>query len=1165
MDKAEFIRIRTDTALSFITNQEVDEKAFIKALSLYYDDFTKLEKQDAALMAGLVNPPKQYKMRDLNRPNPLANIKLPNEMSYMPNRRFTTSYAQDWPQAHDDNPFGDRHPLSWELGACPLTHGAQWGDPHFVDHLMHLIEEDEDGRSIIDSMHQADRKGMIPNDMEDFVGRPSESLKDLYVADRSRNEFLSDEEYEDLKREQWNGKTSRLGMLAYLFGTEWQTPEQTDAFMGALRKLGSTEKHDSPEAKKIMNDFKGATGMSWERAKRNWYERMTPMARWWSRPQHRHGPVSATDDSDPLAELKSPWAKSKHYHKWMTDAEPGTLLPSFTHHWWQPFQHWGGVGRDVKSFVHLMRDSYPEAFSGWLGDKLLGTLEHEEHPINDPEDAHHSSGSSFFPTTANDETMAEHPHRFAVKTGWEGGSEHPRVRSINSRRGTWNAIANHHHLHPAEIGGQGGRMSVPSEALRQEPIGNIVQMHSDMGKPRVGRFQERHPGDEEYWNYHNPHYEASDSNQGKMMQEMALKLMEQHPELFGTKPGDIRGLSIARGNIQQLAQAANYHLLRGDNPDYMTTAPMTAAGGYAQQEVPLGPVHHSSKATHPTTHLPGNLDAWGHKMPATLAWKWDRPSNSIKFDIKDEPFDTLQTTVHENHVNLVNPTILNHPMQPKQTDVPALFTQNEQGLSPIVSGDLHKSNDDYEATGVFKTIINPAHTVYDIGSVDDLKGFTGDWVVQSRPEGKRVIVAKSGSHISAHNGKGQDVSLPKQVKEGLRKQSGDCTFDGVLKDKHYRAIDLLVHKGEDIHMDPLEDRLAILRTLYETDEGISFPMPKDCKFTDRDGLMKNIEAIGGEVWLRDATSTFMKGKESHHKWVLYAPNGDITKSALPYVSRVNGNIVLEYPELQPLVVKAEWDGNGLDVSIEDDSPLAIHAEKQISLWGPVAAHLYKYDIREVTPYPPFITNKASMVFTRAALLEPSGEQRPSAEQLVSARRHIAQGDQSLTTEQLLSAIDGLTEDMLIEQGGEYGLERTEEGEWTVNEAIDDDVEEKQGMNMARVSGSMSGGGWSGEMDMLTAPRGPTELVDEEATPMFDPFQQEDGEEIPLPLHISLQTTDGVGREIEGELDVREGDAKLSYPRKTKREQRKESEIATPLVDEEPPEIPPPMPDPAQTG
>ena len=114
---------------------------------------------------------------------------------------------------------------------------------------------------------------------------------------------------------------------------------------------------------------------------------------------------------------------------------------------------------------------------------------------------------------------------------------------------------------------------------------------------------------------------------------------------------------------------------------------------------------------------------------------------------------------------------------------------------------------------------------------------------------------------------------------------------------------------------------------------------------DRDGLVKNIDAIGGEVWLRDATSTFIKVKNRTISGV-YAPNGDITKSALPYVSRINGNIVLEYAELNPLVVKAEWDGNGLDLQIDDNAPLAKHAEKQVSIWVPLT-HLFKYDIKEI--------------------------------------------------------------------------------------------------------------------------------------------------------------------------------------------------------------------------
>ena len=124
------------------------------------------------------------------------------------------------------------------------------------------------------------------------------------------------------------------------------------------------------------------------------------------------------------------------------------------------------------------------------------------------------------------------------------------------------------------------------------------------------------------------------------------------------------------------------------------------------------------------------------------------------------------------------------------------------------------------------------------------------------------------------------------MKEGVREQMGDFVFDAFLKGKHLRAVDLLVHRSEDIHMDPLEDRLQILRTMYHTNDNISFPMPLDTKFTDQEGLVKNNDKIGGDLWIRDAQSTFAKGKEAHHLWVLYTPSQDglVKGTTLPYVS-----------------------------------------------------------------------------------------------------------------------------------------------------------------------------------------------------------------------------------------------------------------------------------------
>ena len=188
-------------------------------------------------------------------------------------------------------------------------------------------------------------------------------------------------------------------------------------------------------------------------------------------------------------------------------------------------------------------------------------------------------------------------------------------------------------MHPSEIAGYGKRMIIPSEALSQHPLGRIISSHSDMGWPRIGPTSERHPGDEEYHTYHNDHYAKSDVNIGKMMREMGIELMKEHgPSIFNPSDSmDVRANTIARGNIQQVAQAANHFLMRGHNPTYRTIAPKMVGEGIASQEVPIGPVHPDSHATTPSVYLSGDMDAWGHKMPATLAWNWNRESNGITF------------------------------------------------------------------------------------------------------------------------------------------------------------------------------------------------------------------------------------------------------------------------------------------------------------------------------------------------------------------------------------------------------------------------------------------------------------------------------------------------------------------------------------------------------
>ncbi len=158
---------------------------------------------------------------------------------------------------------------------------------------------------------------------------------------------------------------------------------------------------------------------------------------------------------------------------------------------------------------------------------------------------------------------------------------------------------------------------------------------------------------------------------------------------------------------------------------------------------------------------------------------------------------------------------------------------------------------------------------------------------------------------------------------------------------------------------------------------------------------------------------------------------------------------------------------------------------------------------------------------KASLLDTDGEPNPIQHTLTHARKHLTDGDEALTPAELKAGVKGLTDEMLDQFGGEYGLEQTEDGKWTVNQAIDDDMVEQKAISspIARISGSVQSGGWSGMMDAYTAPRGPTELLDEEGTPFFDPNQPDERQMEGMPQHIqSPHKQDGQGEDIDGELD-----------------------------------------------
>ena len=74
--------------------------------------------------------------------------------------------------------------------------------------------------------------------------------------------------------------------------------------------------------------------------------------------------------------------------------------------------------------------------------------------------------------------------------------------------------------------------------------------------------------------------------------------------------------AVCRGNLQQIAAAANHSLLRMQmGESYKTLAPNAEL---ASVMGPVGPVSPDSHAVVPPTYVSGDTDAWGHEMPTNL-------------------------------------------------------------------------------------------------------------------------------------------------------------------------------------------------------------------------------------------------------------------------------------------------------------------------------------------------------------------------------------------------------------------------------------------------------------------------------------------------------------------------------------------------------------------
>jgi len=202
----------------------------------------------------------------------------------------------------------------------------------------------------------------------------------------------------------------------------------------------------------------------------------------------------------------------------------------------------------------------------------------------------------------------------------------------------------------------------------------------------------------------------------------------------------------------------------------------------------------------------------------------------------------------------------------------------------------------------FITPNKPMYRIFDIEDMEELKGFSGEYIVQEKYDGMRIQVHKIDNKIKVYSYNEKDITdkCKEIVEEMKKKHFGDCILDGELilfdgKDALHRAdtiahvfkgkypdaklkahmFDIMRHNDKSIADEPLNDRLNTMFNNYSvhSSEYLNFPSKKDTRLADS---IKEVEEYSKEIMdmptaegvvIKDATSTYYIGTKKNPKWI----------------------------------------------------------------------------------------------------------------------------------------------------------------------------------------------------------------------------------------------------------------------------------------------------------
>jgi len=233
-----------------------------------------------------------------------------------------------------------------------------------------------------------------------------------------------------------------------------------------------------------------------------------------------------------------------------------------------------------------------------------------------------------------------------------------------------------------------------------------------------------------------------------------------------------------------------------------------------------------------------------------------------------------------------------------------LSKNSEEDWNNLLGVELKKAEKSEEEKAEIDFIVpnKPMYRIFELEDIEDLQGFSGEYVIQEKYDGMRIQIHKIDNNIKIYSYNEKDITdkCKAQVEIMSKKHFGDCILDAELilfdgdealhradtiahvfknqyKDAELRVhvFDIMRHDDRNMTQEPLRDRIDILFTNYSmhSDEKLAFPSKKDTRIADN---MKDMKEYSEEIMemptaegvvIKDIESTYFIGTKKNPKWI----------------------------------------------------------------------------------------------------------------------------------------------------------------------------------------------------------------------------------------------------------------------------------------------------------